>query len=99
MTDHLVEQGVGGFKVNWDARLTKDQVEFFFRKYGGRQVMSLGPSELVLTWGSLEEAREEAVWLSSLASKAPGFFLSNVEGEGSSVKAFWETWTSKATLS
>lgn len=94
LMDHILAQGACGFKFNWDARLTREQIKGLFERYGGRQVLSLGPNESTLTWGSANEAEGEARFLADLALKNRGFFISNIEGEGSRVKAFWETWKS-----
>jgi len=96
LMDHILEQGACGFKLNWDARLTREQINWLFGKYGGRQVLTFGPSESTLTWGSANEAEEEARFLSNLALKNKGFFISNIEGESSRVKVFWETWKDEA---
>jgi hypothetical protein len=98
LMDHILAQGAGGFKLNWDARLSRDQIRWLFLKYEGRQVLSFGPSESVLTWGSMRESEEEATFLSELAARTPGFFLSNVEGEASRVKGFWEVWRANSTI-
>jgi hypothetical protein len=96
LIDHILAQGACGFKLNWDARLTREQIIWLFEKYGGRQVLSFGPSESKLTWGSAIEAKEEARFLSNLALKNNGFFISNIEGESSRVRVFWETWNNEA---
>jgi hypothetical protein len=98
LMDHILAQGAGGFKLNWDARLSRDQIRWLFLKYGGRQVLSFGPSESVLTWGSMRESEEEAAFLSELAARTPGFFLSNVEGEANRVKGFWDVWRANSTI-
>ena len=98
LIDSLAEMGAQGFKINWDARLKREEVEALVEKYGGRFVLSLGPSYEVLSYGSPAQAKKEALWLVEVAKRRRGFFLSNVIGKPENVRAFWKTWLENNSL-
>ncbi len=98
LLDALVAAGVTGFKINWDAMLSKGDVEWLVERYGGRYVLSLGPRYRVMAYGSLRDAEKEAKWFLETVKDVKGFFLSNVAGRPENVKAFWRIWMRECWL-
>lgn len=92
LMDILIKAGVSGFKINWDARLTRREMKWLIEKYGDRYVLSFGPRYEVMRHGSAKDAEDEAKWLAELVRDVKGFFISNVVGNPENVVAFWRTW-------
>ena len=92
LMDVLIKAGVSGFKINWDARLSRREMEQVINEYGDKYVLSFGPRYEVMMYGSLKDAKDEAKWLAELVRDVKGFFISNVVGEPKNVVAFWKAW-------
>ncbi len=99
LIDVLIRAGVSGFKVNWDARLSRKEMKWIIERYGGKYVLSFGPRYVILEYGSLKSVEEEAKWFIGLIKNVKGFFLSNVTGNSRNVKKFWSIWLRECWLS
>ncbi len=88
----LIKAGVSGFKINWDARLTRREMEWLVEEYGDRYVLSFGPRYEIMRHGSPRDAEKEAIWLARLVKDVRGFFISNITGTPQNVIAFWKAW-------
>jgi len=92
LIDILIKAGASGFKINWDARLSRREMEQVIDEYGDRCVLSFGPRYEIMAYGSPKDAEEEARWLAELVSDVKGFFISNIVGRPQNIVAFWKTW-------
>jgi len=92
LMDDLVEAGVEGFHIEWDPRFSHETVEALVKKYGQTKILITGPEWDVMTYGTVEQARAQAKWISSLAKTCPAFFLSDVTGTLVNQEAFYQTW-------
>jgi hypothetical protein len=92
LIDGTMEAGAFGFALQYDPRLPHERVERLVERYGDSHFIATGPDFYKMEYGSVEDAKAEALWISSLQKRCPAFFLFWVTGTAQNVDAFWKTW-------
>lgn len=95
LMDGLAEAGVDGFVIEGDARLPRAAYEAYVHRWAATKPLFLQPNWTLMREGTVEEARDEALWLASLAKRHPGVFhFASLGGTDRPEmrEAFYRTW-------
>jgi len=85
------EAGSDGFKVNQDARLSHNDLEQLYEKWGGKKILMFAPNREILMYGTRKETIDEIEFMTSLAKEYNGAFLHGINSQHHPTTAY-KTW-------
>ncbi|MEM3648149.1 MAG: uroporphyrinogen decarboxylase family protein [Thermoproteota archaeon] len=92
LMNDIIDAGADGFHIEWDPRLSHNDIEELTEKYGDSKILAISPSYETMMYGTPQDAVAEAEWISNLAKKYPAVFLAEIPGKPENIEAFYRTW-------
>jgi uroporphyrinogen-III decarboxylase len=91
LLEGYAEVGSDGFKVNPDARLSHNDLEQLYEKWGGKKILMFAPNREITMYGTRKETIDEIEFMTSLAKEYNGAFLHGINSQHHPTTAY-KTW-------